>query len=146
MPRQCRVYFHALVRARGALRIPPGASAYLLKTSAASELGKAIRAAVKGQLYVTPAIARAMEDSFIRNPEGNRVSRELTPRQREVLQLLAEGRPMKEVAYILEVSTRTVAFHKYRMMEQLGLKSSAELIQFAVSRSLVPPRPEFELS
>jgi DNA-binding CsgD family transcriptional regulator len=84
-----------------------------------------------------------MEDSFIKNPEGRHVVKELTPRQREVLQLLAEGRPMKEAAYILSVSTRTIAFHKYRMMEQLGLKSSAELIQFAVNQHVVSQRPDF---
>jgi DNA-binding NarL/FixJ family response regulator len=126
--------------------ISAGASAYLLKTSAASELEKAIREALKGRLYVTPAIAKAMADSFIQNPEVKHVSRELTPRQREVLQLLAEGRPMKEAAYILDVSTRTIAFHKYRMMETLGLKSSAELIQFAVAQHLVSQKPEFVTS
>jgi len=125
--------------------IRAGASAYLLKTSAASELVKAIREALKGQVYVTPAIARKMEDSFIRNPEAKHASKELTARQREVLQLLAEGRPMKEAAYILSVSTRTIAFHKYRMMEQLGLKSSAELIQFAVSQHLVSQKPELAM-
>ena len=127
--------------AREAIRA--GASGYLLKTSAASELGKAIQEALKNRVYVTPSIARAMKDSFIQNPEGKHISKELTPRQREVLQLLAEGRPMKEAAYILNVSTRTIAFHKYRIMEQLGLKSSAELIQFAVSQHLVARRPEF---
>jgi DNA-binding NarL/FixJ family response regulator len=123
--------------------ISAGASAYLLKTSAASELVKAIHEALRGRTYITPAIAKTMKDSFIRNPEVKHVSKELTPRQREVLQLLAEGRPMKEAAYILDVSTRTIAFHKYRMMENLGLKSSAELIQFAVSQHLVSQKPEF---
>ncbi len=123
--------------------IRAGASAYLVKSSAAAELVKAIHEALKGRVYVTPAIARGMEDAFIRNPEGKHASKELTPRQREVLQLLAEGRPMKEAAYILSVSTRTIAFHKYRMMEQLGLKSSAELIQFAVNQRVVSQRPEF---
>ena len=104
--------------AREAIRA--GASAYLLKTSAASELVKAIQESVKGRSYTTPSIARAMEDAFIQNPEGKQVSNILSPRQREVLQLLAEGRPMKEAAYILDVSTRTIAFHKYRMMEQSG--------------------------
>jgi len=127
--------------AREAMRA--GASGYLLKTSAASELIKAIREAVKGRLYTTPSVARAMEDAFIQNPEGKRISKQLSPRQREVLQLLAEGRPMKEAAYILDVSTRTIAFHKYRMMEQLGLRSSAELIQFAVSQHLVSHNPGF---
>jgi DNA-binding NarL/FixJ family response regulator len=130
--------------AREALRA--GASAYLLKTSAASELIKAIREALRGRIYVTPALATAMQDSFIQNPAGKHVAKELTPRQREVLQLLAEGRPMKEAAYILDVSTRTIAFHKYRMMEQLGLKSSAELIQFAVTQHLVSQKPKFVLN
>jgi DNA-binding NarL/FixJ family response regulator len=114
-----------------------GASAYLLKTSAASELVNSIKGAIKGRTYVTPQLARAMEDSFIRDPENKHASKQLTPRQREVLQLLAEGRPMKEAAYILKLSTRTVAFHKYRIMEQLGLKSSAELVQFAVTHRIV---------
>ena len=125
--------------------IRDGASAYLLKTSAATELVKAIHEVLKGRVYVTPAIARGMQESFIRNPEGKHASKELTPRQREVLQLLAEGRPMKEAAYILSVSTRTIAFHKYRMMEQLGLKSSAELIQFAVSQHVVSHQPDLAL-
>ena len=123
-----------------------GASAYLLKTSAAAELVKAIHEALKGRVYVTPAIARRLEESFIRNPEGKHASKDLTPRQREVLQLLAEGRPMKEAAFILAVSTRTIAFHKYRMMDQLGLKSSAELIQFAVNQHVVSQQPAPELS
>jgi DNA-binding NarL/FixJ family response regulator len=125
--------------------IRAGASAYLLKTSAAAELVKAIREALKGRVYITPVIARRMEDSFIRNPAAKHATKELTQRQREVLQLLAEGRPMKEAAYMLGVSTRTIAFHKYRMMEQLGLKSSAELIQFAVSQHLISQRPELDL-
>ncbi len=130
--------------AREAIRA--GASGYLLKTSAASELVKAIQEARRGRVYITPTIARAMEEAFIENPKGKQVSKELTPRQREVLQLLAEGRPMKEAAYILDVSTRTIAFHKYRMMDQLGLRSSAELIQFAVSKHLVSERPAFASS
>ncbi len=118
-----------------------GAAGYLLKTSAASELVKAIRDALRGRMYATPAVTRAVEELFIRDPELKHVSKELTPRQREVLQLLAEGRPMKEIAYILKLSARTVAFHKYRMMEQLGVKSSAELIQFAVQHHFVVPKP-----
>ena len=126
--------------------IRAGALAYVLKTSAASELVKALREALRGRSFVTPAISRKMEDSFIRNPEGTHHSKELTPRQREVLQLLAEGRPMKEAAYILDVSMRTIAFHKYRMMEQLGFKNSAELIQFAVEQHLVTPQNHASLS
>jgi DNA-binding NarL/FixJ family response regulator len=114
-----------------ALRI--GASGYVLKSSAASELTQAIREALKGLSYVTPLITRDVVGSLLHRRTGP----ELTTRQREVLQLLAEGRSMKEAAGILNVAPRTVAFHKYRMMAQLGLKTSAELIQFAVRQGVV---------
>jgi DNA-binding NarL/FixJ family response regulator len=103
-----------------ALRI--GASGYLLKSSAAQELKQAIHEALRGRSYITPQ-------------RGTRA--ELTARQREVLQLLAEGKSMKEVAAILDLTPRTVAFHKYRMMEQLRLKTSAELVKFAVQHGVV---------
>jgi len=115
-----------------------GASGYLLKTSASSELTKTIREALCGKKYVTPHIARELEKAFIANPTGKKLRRELSPRQREVLQLLAEGRTMKEVASILNISQRTVAYHKYKMMEDLRLKTTAELIQYAVKNRVVP--------
>jgi DNA-binding NarL/FixJ family response regulator len=114
-----------------ALRL--GASGYVLKSSAASELTQAIREALRGRSYITPLIARDVVGSLIERREGP----ELTTRQREVLQLLAEGRSMKEVGNILNVAPRTVAFHKYKMMEQLRLKTSAELVQFAVKQGVV---------
>ena len=114
-----------------------GASAYLLKSSAASELTTAIREALCGRKYVTPFIRRELEKAFIEDPTPKKTRNELTLRQREVLQLLAEGRPMKEVADILHTSERTVAFHKYRMMARLHLKSSAELIRYAAKLHLV---------
>jgi DNA-binding NarL/FixJ family response regulator len=114
-----------------------GASGYLLKKSAASELFKAIQAALRGKSYVTPQIARGMETSFIRDPEGNKHCATLTPRQRQVVQLLAEGKSMKEAADVLNVATRTIAFHKYRIMEDLKLKTTADLIQFAVKNHIV---------
>ena len=114
-----------------------GASGYLLKTSAASELSKAISEALCGRFYVTPNITQGMVESFIRQPGDDRGAPKLTPRQREVLQLLAEGRSMKEAAEILNVTPRTVSFHKYRMMEQLNLKNNADLIQFALRESIV---------
>ncbi len=114
-----------------------GASGYLLKTSAASELTKAIKEALCGRSYVTPVITQGMVESFIRQPGDDWDAPKLTPRQREVLQLLAEGRSMKEAAKILNVTPRTVAFHKYRMMEQLNLKNNADLIQFALRESIV---------
>jgi len=115
-----------------ALRL--GASGYVLKSSAAQELKQAIREALNGRTYITPLITRDVVGALL-EPRAPR--QELTTRQREVLQLLAEGRSMKEVAAILDLTPRTVAFHKYRMMEQLRVKSSAELVQFAVRQGIV---------
>ncbi len=115
-----------------ALRL--GASGYVLKSSAAQELKQAIHEALRGRSYITPLITRDVVGSLIHQ----RTSRsDLTARQREVLQLLAEGKSMKEVAAILDLTPRTVAFHKYRMMEQLRLKTSAELVRFAVQQGVV---------
>ena len=113
-----------------------GASGYLLKNSAASELVHAIREVLLARSYVTPLMTKDMVGSFIQNFKRRKVRHELTLRQREVLQLLAEGQSMKEVAYHLNVTPRTVAFHKYTMMDQLHLKSSAELSQYAMKSSL----------
>jgi DNA-binding NarL/FixJ family response regulator len=118
--------------AREALRL--GASGYVLKSSAASELKQAIHEALKGRSYITPLITQDVVGLLL---EPQNRPHELTSRQREVLQLLAEGRSMKEVASILDVTPRTVAFHKYRMMEQLHLKTSAELVQYAVKHGIV---------
>jgi DNA-binding NarL/FixJ family response regulator len=114
-----------------------GASGYVLKTSAAAELLQAIDAARKGKFYVTPEIARGMQEVFIRDPEGKPERKELTQRQREVLQLLAEGKSMKQAADILSVTPRTIAFHKYTMMKQLGIKTTAELIHFAIEQHVL---------
>ena len=114
-----------------------GASGYVLKSSAATELTHAIREAAQGRTYITPLMTSAMADSIIDENKPIRKPDRLTLRQKEVLQLLAEGRSMKEVAFMLNVSPRTVAFHKYSMMQHLRVKSSAELIQFAVRRSIV---------
>jgi len=120
-----------------------GASGYLLKTSASSELSKAIKEALCGRSYVTPIITQGMVDSLIRRPADDRATPQLTPRQREVLQLLAEGHSMKEAAKILSVTPRTVAFHKYRMMEQLNLKNNTDLIQYALRECIVPVKPGY---
>jgi DNA-binding NarL/FixJ family response regulator len=114
-----------------------GASGYVLKKSAASELLRAMQLALRGKSYVTPQIARGMQESFIRNPQGTNHPRSLTARQREVVQLLAEGKSMKEAAEVLKVATRTVAFHKYRIMQDLGFKTNADLVQFAVRNRIV---------
>ena len=113
-----------------------GGSAYLLKRSAGTELLTAIREAIKGRSYVTPLVTEGMLGSLM-SSTPDKASHQLTPRQREVLQLLAEGKSMKEVASILNVTPRTVAFHKYRMMEQLKIKNNAELIQYAIRQHVI---------
>ena len=114
-----------------------GASGFVLKASAASELLQAIQDVFEGRSYVTPLATQGMVDHLLHQPESAKGARELSPRQREVLQLLAEGRTMKEIGAILKIATRTVAFHKYSMMELLGIKSSAELVQFAIKKRIV---------
>jgi DNA-binding NarL/FixJ family response regulator len=114
-----------------------GASAYVLKNSAAGELQKAIRQVVRGGFYVTPLMTDGMVGSFVQNFKRRKAILSITPRQKEVLQLLAEGRSMKEAAFVLNVSPRTVAFHKYTMMERLHIRSSAELVEYAMRSSIV---------
>ena len=114
-----------------------GASAYLLKNSAASELVRAIQEVVRGGFFVTPLLTKDMVGSFVQNFKRRKSTNHLTLRQKEVLQLLAEGRSMKEAAFILNVSPRTVAFHKYTMMDHLNIRSSAQLIEYAMKSSLV---------
>lgn len=115
-----------------------GASGYLLKNSAASELLQAIQEVFQGRSYVTPLATRGLVDNFLHEPEPAKKTGELSPRQREVLQLLAEGRTMKEIAGILRITARTVAFHKYGMMQELGIKTSAELVQYAIKQRVLP--------
>jgi DNA-binding NarL/FixJ family response regulator len=116
-----------------------GASGYLLKESAASELTKAIREALRGRSYVSPLIAKGMI-SYTADPAAeHQILRELSSREREVLQLLAEGKSMKEVAAVLDISPKTVEFHKYRIMEHLGVRTTAELVQHAIKIGLISP-------
>jgi DNA-binding NarL/FixJ family response regulator len=113
-----------------------GASGYLLKTGAPSELVSAIRDVLKGRSYVSRQIAKDLEPTYTHS--GKLQSRpKLTPRQKEVLQLLAEGCSMKEVAGVLNLTPRTVAFHKYRVMEVLRLKSNTELVQYAIRNRMI---------
>jgi DNA-binding NarL/FixJ family response regulator len=115
-----------------------GALGYVLKHSAPVELIAAIRAALDGKTYVTPALAGELLQDMKREPEkANDPVASLTPRQRQILQLLAEGRSAKEVGEALEISPRTVEFHKYQMMETLGLYSNAELVHFAIKHGIV---------
>ena len=112
------------------------ASGYLLKKSAGSELLKAVRDVLRGGRYIAPSLREALEDLAARDsrPDSERT---LTARQREVLQLLAEGHTMKEAAAILNVATRTIAFHKYRIMQDFGLENNADLVRFAMRHGLI---------
>lgn len=117
-----------------------GASGYLLKHSAAEELTTAIHEALQGRVYITPLIAKGVLTAFMENPDAAVDGRpSLTPRQREVLQLVAEGRTVKEIASILEVAPRTVEFHKNGLARNLGLRTTAELTQYAVKHGIVSP-------
>jgi DNA-binding NarL/FixJ family response regulator len=112
------------------------ASGYLLKSSAGSELVKAIASVLRGKTYVTPRIEAKQLEAFVRNPHPHQAPT-LTGRQREVLQLLAEGRSMKEAAAELRVAARTVAFHKYRIMEEHDLRTNSDLMRFAIRQHLL---------
>jgi len=114
-----------------------GASAYLLKNSLPSELLQAVREVAKGKSYITPSITKALDDAFIRDPRDVSRPTRLTNRQREILQMLAEGRSMKEIASILNITHRTVRFHKAQIMEELGIHSHMELLQYAIKHGMV---------
>lgn len=113
-----------------------GASAYILKNCAAKELLAAVRCAMEQNTYVTPLIAGGMIRSLTKAPGERRPEARLTNRQREILGLLANGKSMKEVAAVLDLTTRTVAYHKYRLMEMLNIHSSAELVRFAITKHI----------
>jgi DNA-binding NarL/FixJ family response regulator len=115
-----------------------GASGYLLKTCAAAEMVVSVREVLRGKAYISSALPRDTVN-FLRRQDKELVKEDerLTQRQREVLQLLAEGKGMKQVGGILNMTTRTVAYHKYRMMEVLGAKSSAELVKYAVRNHMI---------
>jgi DNA-binding NarL/FixJ family response regulator len=110
-----------------------GASGYVLKTSAGAELIQCIREVLRGGYYASSVLTKGMIGSFVQVFKKMKSPHELTTRQKEVLQLLAEGNSMKQVANKLDITPRTVAFHKYSIMQQLNIKSNAELMTFAAS-------------
>ena len=112
-----------------------GASAYVLKRSAVDELEQAIRAVLEGHSYITPLITKELVDVFLAT--GSEKSGGLTPRQREVLQHLAEGRTAKEIANLLNITPRTVEFHKGQIMDHLNLRTTADLIKYALTHGIV---------
>ena len=113
------------------------ASGFVIKKAAAEELTQAIRRVLHGKKYVMPSLQHKLEDEFIRG-DARSAEKQLTSRQREVLQLLAEGYSMKEAANILAVAARTIAFHKYKIMDDLGLKTNADLLRLAIRERLMP--------
>jgi DNA-binding NarL/FixJ family response regulator len=121
---------------RGALAA--GAAGYVLKTSARDELLTAVRQVLRGECYVTPGFGEWVVKRFGRNPgKLSKVPSLLTSRQRQILQLIAEGRSAKEMATILSVSLQTIAFHKYHLMNKLSIRNTAELIKYAIQEGLV---------
>jgi len=114
-----------------------GASAFLLKQAAGFELNEAIEVVLKGGSYITPSAAKSLDNISLREPRKRGLAPEPTARQREVIQLLAEGRTMKEIARQLYITPRTVAAHKYAVMELLQLKTSAELVQYAIKHRII---------
>ena len=115
-----------------------GASGFVLKHSASSELIRAIREAIKGRTYVSPLIAGDLIHTYQKgDPAKDKLFKKISPRQREILQLLAEGKTAKEIASVLDISTKTVEFHKYKMMDQLKIKTSAELVHYAIKHGII---------
>jgi DNA-binding NarL/FixJ family response regulator len=114
-----------------------GASAYVLKHSAAEELLTAIRKVARGESYLSPLIAKETVTFLISQGRLSATDKQITKRQSEILQLLAEGMSMKQVAAELDLKPGTVAFHKYRMMEALGVKTNAELLEYAIKRQMI---------
>jgi len=116
-----------------------GAAGFVLKNSQSSQLLQAIRDALRGRSYVAPEIRKAMNDIFVRDPKAVDRPQHLTDRQREVLQMLAEGRSLREIAELLKISYRTVRFHKVRIMEELGISKSPELVKYAMKHGMISP-------
>jgi DNA-binding NarL/FixJ family response regulator len=114
-----------------------GASAFVLKNSQSSHLLQAIRDALRGISYVAPEIKQAMSECFIRDPRAVDRPQHLTDRQREVLQMMAEGRSLQEIADLLNITYRTVRFHKFRISEELGISRNSDFVKYAVKHGMI---------
>src|SRR5262249_12964828 len=119
-----------------------GASGYVLKQCNAEELSIAVRRVLRGQSYLSPLITKDAVEFMLRSRTVYREKKPITGRQSEVLQLLAEGKSMKEIGYILQLKPGTVAFHKYRIMEILGIRNSAELVGYAIRHHMIAQQSE----
>jgi len=125
-------------RAYARRALDAGAAGFVVKHAAPDELVMAIQAALKGKTFITPALAGDVLDDIQHSPKEKKNAKgSITPRQREILHLLAEGRSAKTIAQMLSISARTVEFHKYQMMETHGLHSGAELVHFAIKHGIV---------
>jgi DNA-binding NarL/FixJ family response regulator len=136
----CKVVFLTMQRdvSYARMAMEAGASGYVLKHSAHDELITAIREALRGRTYVTPLIAGELLRSYREDgPHAPDAALKMTPRQREVLQLSAEGRSTKEVASLLHISSRTAEYHKARVMKILGIRTAAELVQYAIRNGII---------
>jgi DNA-binding NarL/FixJ family response regulator len=114
-----------------------GASGYVVKDSAVEELITAIRHALRGESYLSPSIAKDTVEILLKKDKCSQPGKRVTARQAEVLQLLAEGRSMKEIASLLNIKPGTIAFHKYKIMENLGLKNNTELLRYAIKHYII---------
>jgi DNA-binding NarL/FixJ family response regulator len=126
---------NSLECAREALQ--SGASGFVLKNAQSSQLLQAIHGALRGVSYVAPEIRQAMNEIFMRDPKAVERPQHLTNRQREVLQMLAEGKTLREISSLLDISYRTVRFHKVQIMEELGMSKNAELVKYALMHSII---------
>jgi DNA-binding NarL/FixJ family response regulator len=121
------------------LALRAGAAAYLIKDSATSELELALKSVMRGETYLSPAISRQVVEGYVQRVGAGAVADPLTPRQREVLKRIAEGRSTKEIAYDLQLSVKTVETHRAQIMERLGIRDVAGLVRYAMRVGLVPP-------
>ena len=121
------------------LALRAGAAAYLIKDSATSELELALQSVMRGEIYLSPAISRQVVEGYVQRVGEGGAADPLTPRQREVLKRIAEGRSTKEIAYELNLSVKTVETHRAQIMERLGIRDVAGLVRYAMRAGLVPP-------
>lgn len=118
-----------------------GAAGYLLKDAATAELELALASVLRGETYLSPRVSRQVVERYVQRVTAERPGDDLTPRQREVLRMLAEGKSTKEVAFQLHLSVKTIETHRAQIMERLDIHELAGLVRYAVRNGLVPPGP-----
>jgi DNA-binding NarL/FixJ family response regulator len=116
-----------------------GAAGYLLKDAATGELELALRSVMRGESWLSPAVSRQVVEGYVQRPGGEQTPELLTARQREVLRLVASGKSTKEIAFLLNLSVKTVETHRAQIMDRLGIRDVAGLVRYALRTGLVPP-------